>query len=337
MKIFMRIIIWMMVSLTIQGAGLFYINNYLLSSNTSIKTKKIVKSEPKTQDTQISIPDNAQHINVSYDGKFLAYYDGDVLKVVNTKTGDEKEVEFNDGVKVSFYKWLPDRNRMLIAEKQNSNFKLVYYDVDKNLKEDIKDLDYSDEKAEVADIQISVNTNVICVEINGTGKRSYVYWINIMKEMKKVDTRSYQVGKIALFSYEDKLAYEDLTHNRIYITGNDSPLEIQGVSSPSILGVDENDNLYVGETENDKVTKIFYGNVKGDTNSLQSINLDSAVDKDNILITSQGKIYINDNLKGSVKECGSGKEYKYSGTFVQMYSGGAISVSDGKLIKTLFN
>lgn len=341
MKIFIRILIWIMVSLAVQGAGLFYVNNYLLSSNTSIKTKKVVKSEPKVADAEINIPDNAKHINVSFDAKFLAYYDGDVLKVVNTKTGDEKKVEFRDGIQVSFYKWLPDRNRMLIAEKetsnQSSNFKLAYYDVDKDTKEDIKELDWSDKKAEVEDIQISVNTNVICVEVASSGKRSNVYWINIMKEMKKVDTKSYQVGKIALLSYEDKLIYEDLTHNRIYITGNDEPLTIDGVNNPSIVGVDENDNVYIGETENDKVTKIFYGSVKENANALQTIDLGSAVDKNNILITSQGKVYINDNLKGTVKEFGSGKEYKYAGTFIQMYNGGVISVSDGKLIKTLFN
>ncbi len=342
MKIFMRIIIWVMISLTVQFAGLFYANNYLLASDdTSIKTKKVVKSDPKKADAQINIPDNAKHINVSFDAKFLAYYDSDVLKVVNTKTGDEKKVEFGEGVQVSFYKWLPDRNRMLIAEKetsnQASNFKLAYYDVDKDVKEDIKELDWADKKSEVEDIQASPLTNVIYVKVASSGKRSNIYWINIMKEMKKVDTRSYQIGKIRIIPHEDKLIYEDLTHHRIYTTGQDEPLAINGVNNPSLLGVDDNDNVYIGETESDKVTKIFHGSIKEGKNSLETINLGVAVDKNDILITNQGKVYINDNFKGTVKEFGNGKEYKYSGSFVQMYNGGVISVSDGKLVKTLFN
>ncbi|WP_406541525.1 hypothetical protein [Clostridium ljungdahlii] len=49
MKIFKKITIWIIISLVVQFAGLFYINNYFLSSQTEIKTKKIVKSEPKKQ------------------------------------------------------------------------------------------------------------------------------------------------------------------------------------------------------------------------------------------------------------------------------------------------
>ncbi|NMM64687.1 hypothetical protein HBE96_18940 [Clostridium sp. P21] len=341
MKIFVRILIWIMISLSVQLAGLFYVNKYLLASDTTIKAKKVVKSDNKKPDVKINIPDTAKNINISFDGKFLAYYDGDILKIVNTVTGDEKKVEFEDGVKVSFYKWLSDRNRMLIAEKESSSdessFKLAYYDVDKDLKEDIKNLELDDKKSEVVDIQASPLTNVIYVKVASSGKRSKIYWINIMKEMKDVETRSYQIGNIKLLPHEDKLVYEDLTHGRIYTTDKDEPLEINGVNRPSLVGVDDNDNIYIGETNEDKVTKIFYGSIKEGRNNLQTVDLGSAVDKDNILITEQGKIYINDNLRGLVKEFSSGREYKYEGSFLQMYNGGVVSLSDGKLIKTLFN
>ncbi len=340
MKIFVRIIIWIMISLTLQFAGLFYANKYLLASSTDIKTKKVVKSDNKKPDIEISIPDGAKNINISFDGKFLAYYDGDVLKVVNTITGDEKKVEFEDGVQVSYYKWLSDRNRMLIVEKESSNqesesnFKLVYYDVSKDLKEDIKTLDLTNKKSEIEDIQASPLTNVIYVKV---ANRTNIYRIDIMKEMKSVETKNCQIGRIRVIPHEDKLIYEDLTHGKIYTTDKDEPLEISGVNNPSLIGVDDNDNVYIGETDLDKVTKIFYGTVKEGKNDLQTIDLGSAVDKNSILITSGGKVYINDNLKGVVKESASGKEYKYPGTFTQMYNGGVISISQGKLIKTLFN
>lgn len=341
MKLFKRILIWIMLSLTIQFAGLFYADNYLFASDTSIKTKKVVKSDVKKVDVEIKVPDNATHVSVSFDARYLAYYDGDVLKVVNTKTGEEKKVEFGDGVQVSFYKWLPDRNRMLIAEKEtsnrSSNFKLAYYDVDKSVKEDVKDLDWADKKAEVEDIQASPLTNVIYVKVANSGKRSSIYWINIMKEMKKVDTRAYVIGKTTLLPHEDTLVYEDLTYNKIYATDKDSPISIEGVNTPSLLGVDDNDNVYIGETENNKVTKIYYGSIKDKGDKFQVINLNASVDKNDIFVTPQGKVYINDNLKGSVREFGIGKEYTYQGTFTQMYNGGVISISDGKLIKTQFN
>jgi hypothetical protein len=341
MKIFKRIFLWILISLTIQFAGLFYADKYFLATNTSIKTKKVVKSEVKKQDAEVKIPDNATHINASFNARYLAYYDGDVLKVINTKTGEEKKVDFEDGVQVSFYKWLPDRNRMLIAEKEagkkGSSFKLAYYDVDKDVKEDIKELDWADSKAEVEDIQASPLTNIIYVKVANSGKRSSIYWINIMKEMKKVDTMAYMIGKIKVVPHEDKLVYEDLTHHRIYITGQDEPLDINGVNNPSLIAVDDEDRVYIGETQDDKISKIYYGSVKEGRNSLQAIDLGTAVDKDAIYVSSQGKIYINDNLKGVVREVASGKEYIYQGRFIQIYTDGIISVSDGKMVKTLFN
>ncbi|MBI6871143.1 hypothetical protein [Clostridium aciditolerans] len=341
MKIFKRIFLWILISLTIQFAGLFYADKYFLATNTSIKTKKVVKSEAKKQDAEVKIPDNATHVNASFNARYLAYYDGDVLKVINTKTGEEKKVDFEDGVQVSFYKWLPDRNRMLIAEKETgkkgSSFKLAYYDVDKDVKEDIKELDWADKNAEVEDIQASPLTNIIYVKVANSGKRSSIYWINIMKEMKKVDTMAYMIGKIKVVPHEDKLIYEDLTHHRIYITGQDEPLDINGVNNPSLIAVDDEDRVYIGETQDDKISKIYYGSVKEGRNSLQTIDLGTAVDKDAIYVSSQGKIYINDNLKGVVREVASGKEYIYQGRFIQIYTDGIISVSDGKMVKTLFN
>lgn len=341
MKLFKRIFLWIMISLAIQFAGLFYANNYLFASDTSIKTKKIVKSDVKKSDVEIKVPENAKHVSVSFDARYLAYYDGDVLKVVNMETGEEKNVEFNSGVQVSLYKWLPDRNRMLIAEKEtskrSSNFKLAYYDVDKAVKEDIKDLEWADKKSEVEDIQASPLTNVIYVKVANSGGRSSIYWINIMKEMKKVDTRAYMIGKIRVVPHEDNLLYEDLTYHKIYATGKDEPITIEGIKTPSLLGVDDNDNVYIGDTESDKVSKIYYGSIKDQGDKYQVVDLKSSVDKNDIFISEQGKIYINDNFKGIVSEFGGGKQYTYQGTFVQMYSGGIISISDGKVVKTQLN
>ena len=142
MKIFKRILLWASFSILLQLSGLFYINNYFLSNNSDFKISKVVNN--KKTNAEVYIPDGAQNINVSYDGRYIAYYEKDVLKVINTNTGDVKTIEFNKGVKVSYYKWLSDRNRMLIAEKHTSSsgnsFELAYYDVDKDSKDVIKEI-----------------------------------------------------------------------------------------------------------------------------------------------------------------------------------------------------
>lgn len=339
MKIFRKIVIWALISLTIQFAGLFYIDSYFLSSKTDIKTKKIVRSEPKKSDVEIKIPENAKNISSSFDGRYVAYYDGNILDIVNTGTGDKNQVKFKEGVKVSFYKWLPDRNRMLIVEKENSyngvDFRLEYYEVDKNIKENIKTLEGFNSSTEIDDIKESPLTNVIYMRMQGTGKRTSIYRVNIMSEMQKVKTNSYMIGDIGILSLKDKLIYEDSVYNKIYITGEDSPLNIEGVQNPVLVGVDADDRVYIGDLKDDKLSNLYYGNVDGDSASYQNINLETDVDKKDIYVAASGNIYVNDNLRGVIKDIISGKEYKYNGQFIQMYDKGIISVSDGKLSKTL--
>lgn len=339
MKTFKRIILWMMISLVIQFAGLFYANNYFLASQTSIKTKKIVKSEPKKPDVEIKIPDDAKNINLSFDARYVAYYNGDILKVVNTKTGEEKKVEFREGVEVPAYKWLSDKNRMLIAEKEDSNrssnIKLAYYDVDKDVKEDIKEIDWANKKSEV-EIQPSSLINIIYIKVT-TGKKSSIYWMNIMKETKKVETQCNVIGTMVVLPHEDKLLYENPVYNKVYITGKSEPIYINGVEKTTLVGVDDSDKIYIGDNQEGKVTKLYYGNVSESTNNYQIIDLKAAVDKKDIFISTAGKVYVNDSLRGVIKEIGSGKEFIYKGNFIQMYEGGIASISDGKLVKTLLN
>lgn len=338
MKIMKRIGVWIIISVLIQCAGLFYVNNYVLSEQTSYKSKKVVAKDTKNADADVSIPDDNTDINISFDGKYVAYYEGDVLKVVNTKSGESRNVEFGDGVKVSFYKWLPDRNRMLIAEKttlkNGSGFTLSYYDVDKNAKEEIKKLSWADSKSEVEDIQVSTLTNVIYVKVAHSGQRSSIYWINIMKEMRTVDTSSYVIGAIRSVPHSDNLVYEDLTYHRIAATNINKPITIKAVNNPALLAVDGDDNIYVGQVENDKVVRIYSGGLKNNTSTFKVTELKEPIDRDDIYVSDDGNIYLNDALKGIMQELSTGKETAYKGRIINMYSGGIASICDGKLVKT---
>ncbi|BAH07556.1 hypothetical protein [Clostridium kluyveri] len=342
MKIFKRTVIWIAISLIIQFAGLLYINNYFLSSEIKLKTKKIVKSEPKKSEVEIKIPEDAENITVSFDGRYLAYCQENTLKVVDSKTGDEKSLEFEDGVQVSFYKWLQDRSRILIAEKEDSQegskFELSYYEVDKDIKENIKELDWSDTEAKIDNIQESHLTNVIYVKMESKGMRTTIYRVDIMKKVEKIPLNSYIVGQIGILYLQDKLIYEDSVHNDIYITDEDEPLTIHGIENkPVWVGIDENDRVYIGDEKDGKISNIYCGTIDSGGYDYQNINLNQFVDKKNVFVMPSGKIYINNALEGIVQEVGSGKQYTYKGNFIGIYDGGIASVSNGKLEKTLLN
>lgn len=342
MKIFKRIIVWGLLSVIIQLSGLLYVNNYLLSTNTDEITSKKVDITTKQEEKNIDvvIPATAKHVSVSYDGGYTAYYEGEILHIINNKTGQNKEVNFKDGNKISFYKWLPDRNRMLITEKSQTkitdNLKLSYYDVDKGEKVEVKDLATVDNKSEVEDIKLSTLTNVIYVKVAHIGNRSSIYRINIMNEMKKIETKGYLIGSIYVIPHEDKMVYEDLTYNKIYATNTTEPLNFKNVTKPVLLGIDDDDRIYVGQMEGNKVIKIYYGLVKDATSNWKTVELKEAVDKEDIYISSEGKVYINDDLKGVITDITSSNTLTYQGRFLQMYEGGVATISQGKLIRTNF-
>ncbi|MCY6369653.1 hypothetical protein [Clostridium ganghwense] len=353
MKALKRIMIWVFISLTAQMAVLYYVDNYLFATENvnAVVSKKVVKEKKqKKKDVAIIVPEDAQHVAVSYDGGYLSYYKDDVLKVVDAYTGEEHDVEFEDNLKVSFYKWAPDRDRILLAikKKSGSSAKYVFYsyDAEKNKKDILQTKEGQEtsirtsNNSYIEDIQLTPLTNMIYVKTALKGGRSSIYNINVMKRIEKVRTEAYFIGNTRIIPNDDRLVYESADKGKVYITGTRSSISIEGVKKLCLLSVDGDDRIYVGELEEDKVSKIakvkhiYYGTAEQDTNEWKKISLSEAVNKKDIFVSSSGKIYINNNLRGTVTELNSNKDTVYKGIFMQMYDEGIASISDGKLAET---
>lgn len=342
MKIFKRIAIWVMVSIAIQMSGFYYINKYYLSDETNIKVSKLEKNTDAEKTMEISVPSGAENITASYNGRYVAYYESDVLNVVNTSTGESKTVAFDNNVDVSYYKWLSDRNRMLIAEKHKTSsgisFELSYYDVDKDTKEKIEDLTWAGKSAEVSDIEASPLTNIIFIKVALNDSESTIYSMNIMKDKKEISTVADTIGNICIVPHADKLYYENSANDRIYATGSKNRISVGAATKMTLLSIDNNDNVFIGElADDDSVTRIFYGQVGADTSTYSVMELTASSLKEDICISNAGKIYLNDNLKGTITDAAAAKEYVYPGIFLQIYDGGILSLSENKVVKTPFS
>ncbi|HEY8891880.1 MAG TPA: hypothetical protein VIM70_16700 [Clostridium sp.] len=333
-KVYKKMIMCIIISLIIQISGLFYLNNFLLTSNGNVKSQKVTDSN-KASVSKVKVPTDATKINVSYDASYVSYFLNDELNVVNTTTGKSVNVSSSDGVKISFYKWLPDRNRMLIVETSDRNLSLSYYDVTQSQKSKVTDILMVSSESFVQDIEASPLTNVIYIKVKNGYKNYSIYWVDIMKSIKKIYTQSKYIGNIQVLPHEDKMLYEDLNNNKIYGTGSDQALSFIDSTKSSLLAIDNNDMAYVGDVDsNDNIDKIYYGTLNGDW---KSIPLSTPVNKANLLVTTSGKIYVNDVTKSTLKEVQTGKQTTYKGTFLQLYSAGITSLSDGNLVKTPFN
>ncbi|MFT5873086.1 MAG: hypothetical protein ACI8WT_002028 [Clostridium sp.] len=336
MKWMKRISIWIVFSLSMQCLGLFYIDHYFLATDSKSVTKLIVEDKSEViKNIDITVPANAENILASYDAKYLTYYENEKLKIINCEDGKNKNIEAEEGCKISFSEWLPDRNRMLLVEKkaddESSNLVLYSYDVSKGMKVKIKDLDWAGVQAEVEDIQTAPLTGIIYVKVSSNGGVSSIYRIVRMKDMTKINTIPKFVSNIALLLHDDKLVYEGLVYNSIYITNQSESVNIEGVDKLTLIGADGDDNVYLGELKDDLISKIYYGKTIENTSEWKSVALEIPCEKSDLSVSEEGKVYQSDTLRGVVKEINSGTETSYQGKLLQLYTKGIVVLVDNKI------
>lgn len=348
MKVYKMIIIWVLISISIQVIGLSYLDKYYFVESSDIKSIKLeVVPKKVNKNIVIEIDPTAKQTQISNDGKYLSYYENDKLKVVDSDTGTVNTVKIVDGATLSFYKWLPDRNRIILAEKMvrngNSIIKFYYYDVSKNITEEVRNdaadkeiyLDLKNGKSEIEDIELSPLTNVMYVKVLDPGKRNVIYRLNIMADMNKLKTKAYSIGKMQISYTEDEIYFEDLLYKRI-INSEGNVAKTPEMENPSIVGSDSENNIYVADVKSGLVSKLYWGTYKGNAITWNSKELLIPTQVKNIHVLLNGKIYINDAINAKVTELISGDQTSYTGVLQSIYSKGIAAIDEGKLVKKLF-
>ncbi|MBC8062078.1 MAG: hypothetical protein H7Y18_15610 [Clostridiaceae bacterium] len=339
MKSLSKIIKWSILALVIEIAGFFYVDRFYLAGITSFNIKKVeLKNVEVKKKVDVEIPVEAKSISISFDGKFVAYILDDGINVVNRESGKKVSVKIPQDTKATFFSWLPDRDRMYIAEKGSNFVKFSSYDAlkDDNIQwatsnsKDVK-IALTNSKYEVKDLTFSVNTNVQYVSIGNSGK-SIIYRFNAMHENTKEKEFSFKLGKIGVMQLEDRLIYEDISKKQMYIEGFNNIFKDKILSNPCFLGADFDDIAYLGSRTGDKVTKIYYGPLKTPISSWKSINLPTGVTRENISISIDGDIYENMLLNGQIINLKTNKSSDYTGKFVAIYKNGIVSM-DGNTLK----
>jgi len=347
MKRIRRIAVWVLLSFVVQLSIYFYMDKVRYVEQKTFATKSIQVTKKNNKKIDVEIPETAKNINVSYDGRYVAYFQGGELKVIDSFTGATKKQSVKDGNEIAYYRWLPDEERMFIAEKdvKRNQINFFSYDVKKDDKNQIMKrnvpvtISLPDKKSSIEDIELSTLTSVIYVKVNHIGKRTSVYRIDINNDLSKIRTNGYTVGKIQTINREDKLIYEDISslkQNQIRVTDSGKTLKRNEAKSLCLLSVDLEDVVYLGELEDNKVKRIYSGQLDENIDKWKSVELKESVDKKDLYITNEGKMYYNDNLRGVVIEISTGKETSYNGKFHQMFNGGIASISNGKLVKYNF-
>lgn len=342
-KIFIK---WIAISLVIQISIYFYLDHFYFSASGNIKiTEGKSLYQKKEIKPNVTVTDDCSDISLSSDCGYTAYFQNGVVKVVDTNTGKARgNLNFGQDVQCLAYKWIPDSDRMIIAEKLHTDtgrfIRFYSYDAENQRKEEVKE--YSTQKSdsiialagskEKVDMAMSTLTNVMYSKVLYSSGLSAIYRIDANETMTKVVTAVKRIGKIGVASRDDQLVYEDLINSKVRTNTKSRVISINGNSKFKLVGTDDDDNIYVGSgIGNGKVNKIFYGNLSGSMNLWKSVNLNSECSTDNLKIMPNGKIYLIDRINNIVKEIKSGQTINYSGTFVGIYDDGIISIDNSKL------
>lgn len=322
MKKFRKIIIWAMLSVMMQCAGLLFLDKVLFKHSSEFTAKK-VEDTSISKDINISIPSDAEKVSVSFDGRYITYYQNDKLKLINTKTSEDKEI-LSD-TEILFSKWIPKNNMIMIAEKATGDsgkevIKLQTYNPRTDVENPMLELCNYQKGMEVQDIVTSYlsGVNYACIS-NGKNNTS-IYRIDINNDKTQIAKKISSLGTITTFIHKDVLLYEDSLNKCFYryTNGNRTQIHFNQSNNLIILGTDNDDNIYMGELSEDKVSKVIYGKDETDTNTWKTISLEKSKNPSDIYITSDGSILVNDNLQGKVTNILKNTTVSYNGKFISV-------------------
>jgi len=342
MRYIKKIGILLGIALVLQLSVLLYIEKYYLVEKKDIGSDNLTKQRGKNGELgKVKIPKTAEHIEVSGDGRYVAYYEDTDLKVVNVDTLEVSKMKFEDNTKVSLFKWVPGKERIILGGKQEDKYKssIIFAYLDLKEKDNYKALgtiNLSDKKSEASEIECSDSDNVVYVKINSTGSRNSIYRLNGNGSVEKIQLKNYSIGNIEIMKKEDKLLYEDSALNKIYTYGTGKTIDMKGLGKVRLLSVDKEDNIYIAQIENDKVKKMYWGKQSKSVEQWDSVVPKEEIDIKDIKFNMDGRVFVNNDLKGLVTEISTGKETYYKGTFLKLYSEGVASISDDYLIKTKY-
>ncbi len=348
MKIVRTILIWILISLSLQTVLLLYLNKYYFADEKNIIYKDVnIKKTKSTPSKEIKLPTDCKDFQVSFDGKFISYYEGSVLIIENIRTNEKKEISIDVKSVKSIYKWIDDRDIIIIAETQivdnGSTVRFYSYDVKDSIKVETKDfvnnrdvlIKLPDENAEISDIIFNTMNTIFYPKITVSKNVSYVYRLDVSMPIEKLSYISTNIDKMCIIKQEDKIVYEIGGTNGVYIGKDTNPIEIENTNSFCEFTVDTNGLIYVGAIKNNKVYKLFYGKSNEAFGKWKSVALDEPYDKNDIYVSLEGRIYINNRLAGIVKELNTNKKYSYEGKFVKFFDKGIISLKDDVIVSKI--
>lgn len=340
-----RILLWSIIAILVQTGVFFVTDKYYEKTvlNTNVTEVRVDKNNKTLKNITVNVPSDAKQTEISYDGKYISYYQQNKLNIINTYDGTKHVVGAEKGFTQVYSRWFPDMNSMVICEKdlyQGRNINIYRYNADNDSKftptnykgKDIK-LKLNNSSDRISDIAISSAMNIWYIRVTKANGRADIFNIDVNGNVISL-LNSRMIGKIGVFNRMTNLIYESRKDNNVYVKNNSWDSLSKDVY---LLKVDDSDNLYIGKIKNNKAVKIQFGSIKKNINQWQSIDFNDPVPINHIIITNGGKVYMADSTKGIITDELSSKTTKYEGSIIGIIDKTLYAVNNGVLIRENLN
>lgn len=328
------IIAWTVCALIFEFGVLFLLDKVILVDSYDFTVNETTNEQDNADDISVTIKEGADNISLSYSGKYIAYNYEESLCVEDTKNGTINKVPTEKNEKIMYYKWIENRNVIAIVETNaDGEVQLVTYNPADSSKAFVQTICYYTENMKVKNMATSVLTNVYYIDIARSGLKDLVYRVDRNNDITLIDINTEGLGNIKTIPHEDRLIYEDKVNGKFFVTSPDEELKFNSEKQLSLLGIDKNDVIYMGEVREDKIVSILYGKVSKKTSDWRIKILDQPVKKSDIYFNDDSEILVNNEAENYVENLLTKKETPYEGTFLQMNDEFVASINNDRQLK----
>jgi hypothetical protein len=343
--------IYILVAIVLQIGVLYYINNKYLggfsgsleqtksqtvaasTSENNVSKANGTNSGSVTDDniTKFNVPEEAKEIQLSKEADKLAYVVDGKLEVIYKS---EKVSIDSDGLKLLKYQWFNEDSLILALAKENSTYVSFYkYDLSTKDKTLLSSLALKDKKSSIDSIISSPLKDLIFARVTSSTGSSDIYKLNVRNEFEKVALNESKIKEVYLIPHEDKLVYNSSLSNNVYVTYLENKLAFNQKGITRILGVDKSENVYVGITSGNSISKIFYGVISEKTSNWKSIilNIPIQVDDLNSIFVVNDTIYKVNREQNKLEDLNGNNNMTFEGTFITVSNGKILSRENGQV------
>ncbi|WP_428817847.1 dipeptidyl-peptidase IV [Clostridium butyricum] len=329
-----KILLMFTIPLIFEICILYILNNFIFAGSSEFKSVKIECNSDTVNEFHLQIPTMSEKVLVSYNSKYLVYTDNDNIYLGNINKNVTNKINANNDESILFYNWLDNRDILVIVEKVNKGGKeklqLVTYNAENLQSKNVQTICNYKNGMEIKQITESILTGVYYINIS-INKENIIYRIDRNDKLTKVDIETNDIKSIEELQHMDRLVYQDSDTGNILLTNPSEKLKITSKNNV-LLGVDKNDNVYVGILNNERIESIIYGTTDTNTNNWTKVDIGNDLDSTNIKISRDGNVFIPIIGGHEVKNIINDKTYSYDGKLIQIHDNSIISIDEKGMI-----